>query len=416
MKRVRKIRFYPNKSQIKLINETFGCCNYIHNLYIEYNQKRYEETGEFITGYDFSKIINKLKNTTEEYEWIKKYSSKAIQDAIMNAEKCFKRFFKKSSGYPKFSSRKKKRHESFFFVKDNVHYTDNKNIIKIPILGRVRITEFTYLPEINRISSGRVIREDDKYYLSFTYDSCFKLMDHYDHGIGLDVGVKNYLTGITTWCDPLVAPHFKDNEGYQKIQEKIIRLQQIISHKVEINYGKKLNSYLDKHNGEEPNEQTKNIMKGESYNSSRIICLKKKIRRLNKKLSNIRKDYIQKLVYTIAVRTKPEYITVETLSIKDLLSKDNNHKMHKYISESAFYFFFELLKSKCYEYGVELRMARKYFASSKTCCKCGKKKKELKLSDRVFKCNHCGYEIDRDMNAAVNLCLLESKDYVIINA
>ena len=84
MKKVCKIRIYPNNSQIKLINETLGCCRYVKNLYIEYNQKIYNEEGRFISGYDFSKIINKLKKTSNTYSWIYKYSSKAIKDAIPN--------------------------------------------------------------------------------------------------------------------------------------------------------------------------------------------------------------------------------------------------------------------------------------------------------------------------------------------
>ena len=94
MKKVCKIRIYPNKSQIKLINETLGCCRYIQNLYIDYNIRIYKEEERFISGYEFSKIINKLKKTNERYYWLSNYSSKAIKDAIKNGEKSFKKFFK----------------------------------------------------------------------------------------------------------------------------------------------------------------------------------------------------------------------------------------------------------------------------------------------------------------------------------
>ena len=95
-----KLRIYPNKSQIKIINNTLGCCRYIYNKYIEYNINSYKTSNKFISGYDFSKYINWLKKNNDDYNWIKKYSSKAIKDTIMNAEKSFKRFFKNKKGYP----------------------------------------------------------------------------------------------------------------------------------------------------------------------------------------------------------------------------------------------------------------------------------------------------------------------------
>ena len=95
-----KLRIYPNKSQIKIINGTLGCCRYIHNKYIEYDIKSYKTSNKFISGHEFSKYINWLKRNNSDYEWINNYSSKAIKDTIMNTEKAFKRFFKNKKGYP----------------------------------------------------------------------------------------------------------------------------------------------------------------------------------------------------------------------------------------------------------------------------------------------------------------------------
>ena len=114
MKKVCKIRFYPNKSQIDLINGTLGCCRYVSNMYIAYNESMYKDGYPFTSGYDFSRIINKLKKNNPEYMWMCKYSSKAIKDAIMNTEKSFKNFFKKKGGFPCFKSRKRIKKEYFF--------------------------------------------------------------------------------------------------------------------------------------------------------------------------------------------------------------------------------------------------------------------------------------------------------------
>lgn len=404
-----KIRCYPNKKQKEKINQIFGACRFVMNLYIEYNNN----IDGFMGCYDFAKIITKLKKEDPNYYWLKGISTKALSDALMTQEKSYKNFFRRHKNGekttpPRYKSRKKMNKESFFFIKDTVHFnTGKKNVIKIPILKNIRITERNYLPDKESITSGRIIREYDKYYVMFIYDTKVHHIRNKQHGYGIDVGIKNYVTMYNTNEESYVFKHFKDSKRYQLISNKIEDYQRIISKKVEINYGKLLNNYLDKHPGEEPNETTKNIMKGESYNTSQIRKMRKKINRLHQKKSNIRKDFINKLVYMLVVRTKPEYIAMEDLSIKNMLENIGNHDLHRYISESGFYYFRTQMTNKCHEYNVELRLANKFFASSKKCSCCGHKLDSLSLNDRVYKCPECGLEIDRDLNAAINLTYLK---------
>ena len=411
MKKVCKMRFYPNKSQIELINETLGCCRYVSNMYISYNQKMYKDGYSFISGYEFSRIINKMKKTDPNSMWMTKYSSKAIKDAIMTTETGLKKFFKKNVGFPHFKSRKRMKKESFFFIKDSIKFdTGSKNIIKIPILGKVRITERNYLPDKKFVTSGRVIKDGKKYYLMFIYDGEICQINHSDYRIGIDVGVKNYATIASSNGDVITVNHFKDWEHVKALEAKKIKLQQVLSHKVEVNYYRKLNSYMDKHKGESPCEKTKNIMKGESYNTSGVRRLCMKINRIEKKLANIRKDFICKLVDRIVVKTKPKCITIEDLSISNML-QNGTHDLHKYITFSGFYYFRMKLTELCKKYQTELRIAGRYFASSKKCSECGYKLKNLKLSDRIFKCPNCGLIIDRDENASINL--VRTKKYTV---
>ena len=107
----------------------------------------------------------------------------------MNKEKAYKRFFKKGEGFPRFKSRKYLNKESYFFIKDNIHYI-KKNIIKLPILGKIRITENDYLPDIESISSGRIIREYDKYYVMFIVKEDKYKLDTSSLELGIDVGIK----------------------------------------------------------------------------------------------------------------------------------------------------------------------------------------------------------------------------------
>lgn len=411
MKKVCKIRFYPNKSQINLINGTLGCCRYVSNQYIAYNEEMYVNDHPFVSGYDFSKHINKLKKDNPKYMWMNQYSSKAIKDAILQTEKSFKRFFKKKGGFPRFKSRKRIRKESFYFIKDNIHFdTGRKNIIKIPILGKVRITERSYLPDEKLVSSGRVIKDGEKYYLMFIYDAECVHIHHSDISFGIDVGIKNYATIASSSGDTIIVRHFKDWDRVKELEAKKIKFQQILSHKVEVNYYRKLNTYMDKHQGEVPCEKYKNIMKGESYNTSGVRKLRKKIDKIEEKLANIRKDFICKLVDHIVAKAKPKCITIEDLSISNMLQV-GAHDLHRYISFSGFYYFRVKLTELCRKYQTELRIADKYFASSKKCSACGYKLKNLKLSDRVFRCPECGLVIDRDTNAASNL--LNTKKYTV---
>ena len=293
-----KLRIYPNKSQIHIINGTLGCCRYIYNKYIESNIESYKTSGKFISGYDFSKDINWLKKNDSDYNWIKGYSSKAIKDTIMNAEKSFKMFFKNKKGFPKFKSRKRTHKESYFFAKEPIRYITH-NIIKIPILGKIRITQNYDLPNIKDITSGRVIREYNKYYIMLIYEYNNEYLDLTENLLGIDLGLKNYCTIANSSYNigTGIIKHFKNNPNYKKISDKIIKLQQIISKKAEVNYYRLLNKWLDNNPTKELSDGYKNIMKGESYNSSQIRKLFKKIRVLKSKLNNIRYDFINKTVH-----------------------------------------------------------------------------------------------------------------------
>ena len=162
---------------------------------------------------------------------------------MQSKEKAYKRFFKLHEGFPRFKSRKRINKESFFFIKDNIHYI-KKNVIQLPILGKVRITENDYLPELSSITSGRIIREYNKYYVMFIVKEDKCKLDTSSLELGIDVGVKNYATISSNYLEPKIITHFKDIERYKEYDKRIIKLQQILSHKVEVNYNRLLNKYI----------------------------------------------------------------------------------------------------------------------------------------------------------------------------
>ena len=413
-----KLRIYPNKSQIKIINNTLGCCRYIYNKYIEYNIELYKTSNKFINGNDFSKYINWLKKNDSDYEWIKKYSSKAIKDTIMNAEKAFIKFFKNKKGFPRFKSCKKIHKESYFFIKDQINYITH-NIIKVPILGKIRITQNYDLPNIKDVTSGRVIREYNKYYIIFVYEYNNEYLGLNKNSLGIDLGLKNYCTIANSSYDigTKFIKHFKNNLKYKKINDKIVKLQQIISTKAEVNYYRLLNRWLDNNLTKELSENYKNLMKGESYNSSQIRKMFKKIRVLKSKLNNIRYDFITKTVHMLTAITKPKCITVENLNIVDMIKHNGTKdtKLHKSIQESSFFTFKTRLMMKCLEYGIKFRMMTRWYPSTKKCFICNHKFKDITLKDRTLYCPNCGLEINRDINAAYNMLNVKDKYCEIIS-
>ena len=151
------LRIYPNKTQLKIINDTLAACNFVKNKFLEYNLKNRDEGKKYTSGYDFSRIINKLKKEDSKYSWLDDISSKAIKDAIMIKAKAYEDFMNHNKGFPRFKSREKINKESYFFIKNNIHYV-SKNIIKLPILKRIRITNSKDLPDKDSITSGRIIR------------------------------------------------------------------------------------------------------------------------------------------------------------------------------------------------------------------------------------------------------------------
>jgi len=414
MLKASKIRIYPNKTQERLIIKTMGACRWIYNQYLGYNKEQYALGNKFVSKYDFDKLVTQLKKTDERYSWLIGVPTKAIKYSIRTAESAFKRFFKGLSSYPRFKSRKDKVN-SYYFIRDNIHFdTGIKNRIKIPNLKSIRITQRNQLPDESKIVSGRVILDHGKYFVSFIYETDRESKVINSSGIGIDLGIKNYLSISDRYDNYYYINNFIFDDKYQQYESKIKRIQQIISNKVNINY-KRLETEYTKEKGV-PDDKTKNILKRRSYDTSAIRKLQNKLSSLHLKKANYSKDWVNKLVYKIA-KTKPEYITIEDLHVKNMIaniknSEDNHHKLHDYIQKSMFRYFRTRLEQKCYECNIELRIANKYFASSKKCSKCGHKKKDLTLDDRVYICEDCGLIIDRDLNAAINLCNL--KKYTVI--
>ena len=379
MLRAYKTEINPTEEQKLLINKTIGTCRYVYNFYIAHNKEVYESENKFVSGMDFSKWLNKeYLPSHEEFSWIKEVSSKSVKKSIMDAETAFKKFFKKQTKFPRFK-KKNKSDIKMYFVK-----TDAKAVIqcerhriKIPTLGWVRIKEKGYIPTDSEnfvIKSGTVSVKACRYFVSVLVEqSDFQKVKQTGEGIGIDLGLKSF----AVLSNGRNFKNINKTHRVRQLQKKLKREQRKLSRKYES---------LKKRN--EKGEATRqNIQK-------QLVTVQK----IHKKLNDIRTDYVNKCVNEIA-KTKPEFVTLENLNIKGMMK---NRHLSKAVSEMNFYTFREKLTAKARLQGFEIRIADRFFPSSKMCHKCGALKTDLKLSDRWYKCD-CGYENDRDFNASLNL-------------
>ncbi|WP_341473517.1 transposase [Clostridium perfringens] len=395
MKRSYKIEINPTQEQKTKIHQTIGVSRFVYNFYIARNKEIYEREGKFVSGMDFSKWLNnKYIPNNQEMKWIKEVSSKATKQAIMNGDKAFRDFFKKAKGFPRFKKKKNQDVKAYFPKNNKTDWTLERHKVKIPTLGWVRLKEFGYIPVNSIVKSGTVSQKADRYYVSILVEETaikisngntgIEIFNHNNEGVGIDLGIKEFVI-----CSN--GNKFKNINKIstvKKVEKKLKREQRKLSRKYES---------LKIRNKKE---------KGGNVTSQNIQKQVVKVQKLHQRLANIRTDYINKIVSSI-IKQKPSYITIEDLNIKGMMK---NKHLSKAIASQKFFEFKTKLTVKCKENHIELRIVDRFYPSSKTCSQCGKVKKDLKLSDRIYKCD-CGFTIDRDLNASINL--KNAKEYKI---
>ena len=386
MKRAYKMEINPTDEQKSKIHRTIGVSRFVYNFYIARNKEIYERKGKFISGMDFSKWLNnEYIPNNQEVKWIKEVSSKATKQAIMNGDKAFRDFFKGAKGFPRFKKKKNQDVKAYFPKNNKTDWTLERHRVKIPTLGWVRLKEFGYIPVNSIVKSGTVSQKADKYYVSILVEEDDKkVYKSTNEGLGIDLGVKEF----AVCSDGSKFKNINKTSTVKKIEKKLKREQRKLSRKYE---SLKI--------------RNKNIKEGRAtgQNIQKQIV---KVQKLHQRLTNIRTDYINKIVSSI-IKQKPSYITIEDLAVSNLMK---NKHLSKAIASQKFFEFKTKLTVKCKENHIELRIVDRFYPSSKTCSNCGKVKKDLKLSDRIYKCD-CGFTIDRDLNASINL--KNAKEYKI---
>lgn len=372
-----KIRLYPTKAQEELMWKHVHASRFIYNYMLALQNERYENGEKHLSAFDMNNLLAPLKKQ-DEFAWLNEVSNYMLCVSCADLSDSFSKFFKKQSKHPRFKSKKKAK--SNFPVRSNsLYFKDGtSNIEKV---GKVKYKTDYELPQGRgfKYSNARVSFKNGKWMLSFGIECENQVQELNDYSMGIDLGIKD-LAVVSYGDDSFVFHNINKSKTVRTLKRNIKLLQRRISRKYEQN--KQGNKFV----------KTRNIERCEE-----------KLRKMYTRLSNIRKNYIHQTTHKL-VSLLPKMVVMEDLNVQGMMK--NGH-LSKAIQEQCFYEFIRQMKYKCEWNGIEFVQVDRFYPSSKTCSCCGNVKRDLRLSDRTYVCNECGFTIDRDLNAAINLMRYE---------
>ena len=352
-----KYRIYPNKQQEELIQKTFGCCRFVYNYYLNKRKEYYEKDKATFTYNMCSKDLTQLK---KELIWLKEPDKDSLQKSLKDLDMAYQKFFKEHSGYPKFKS-KKDRHKSYrtSCTNNNIRF-ENKHI-KLPKLGLVKVRD-KQIPQ-GRILNATISQESNgQYYCSLCCtDVEFVQYEKTSQNIGIDLGLVDF--AILSNGAKIENPRF-----YEKSERKLAKLQRELSRKT---------------------------IGSNRWNKARI-----KVAKLQKHISNQRNDFLHKLTTNIVKNF--DVICIEDLDVKSMRETDSSLR-NKRVGDVSWSEFRRMLTYKSQWYGKKLSVIDRYYPSSQVCHCCGHKDGKKDENVRNWICPECHSELDRDVNAAINI-------------
>ena len=359
-----KIRLLPTKDQEMLIRKSMGVSRFVYNWCLDKQRK----SDRFIRDNELRKDLTKLKKTNE-YHWLNEVGSNVIKQAAKDLCNAYKMFFNHISNKPRF--KKKSVHHSFYVNYESMRKT--KHGVRCEKIGDIKTSE--RLPKLRKnmyYLNPHIVFDGKYYYITFAIKINVTPRRNTSEIIGIDLGIKSFVV----CSNNMTYKNINKTHTIKKLNKKLRRLQRQVSKK-----------YL------------KNKIGNKFIKTTNIIKLEHKIKLVYRRLHNIRENYIHQITAYL-VKTKPSKFVVEDLNVTGMMK---NKHLSKAIKEQCFYKFIDILKYKCEWNNIELIKADRFYPSSKLCSCCGNIKKDLRLKDRIYKCNSCGLVIDRDFNASLNL-------------
>lgn len=372
-----RVMLLPNNKQKTKLFLYANTSRYVYNWAIERERSNYKDGNKFISDYELRKEFTQLKKQ-EGYVWLSNISNDAMKQSIKDACDAYKKFFKGISKYPRFKSRK---FSTPSFYQDNVKIRFTETHVKVEgfasslkknkqKLNWIRLAEHNRIPTNCKYYNPRIKYDGLNWYITVgvNYDDCSN--EPKNNGIGIDLGIKD----LAICSDGNVYKNINKSKKIKRLEKKKRRLQRSISRKIK--------------NSERKGRQTCNTVKA-----------KKKFLKVNHKLTNIRHNYLHQTTSSI-VKREPSFICIEDLNVSGMMK---NRHLSKAVQQQCFYEFRRQIEYKAAWNNIKIVIADRFYPSSKTCYCCGTIKKDLKLSDRIYKCECCGNVIDRDYQAALNL-------------
>ena len=369
----------PNNKQKTKLFQYANTARFAYNWALAREQENYKQGGKFLSDGDLRKELTQLKKT-EEYAWLTKISNNVTKQAIKDACEAYRDFWK---GYTKFPRFKNKKHSVPKFYQDNakIQFTDTyvkvegfasskkKNKQK---LNWIRLAEHGRIPTKYVTYRNPRIKYDGLHWwitVGIEYEEPATLPSN--DGMGIDVGIKD----LAICSDGSIYKNINKSQKVKKLEKRKRRLQRSISRRYEKN------------------------KKGVNYcKTSNIIKKEKELLKLNHRLTKIRQNHLHQTTAKI-INRKSRFICMEDLNVKGMMK---NRHISKAVQQQGLGEFRRQMEYKAAWNGIKVIIADRFFPSSKLCSCCGRIKKDLKLSDRIYKCE-CGNVIDRDYQASLNL-------------
>ncbi len=374
-----RVMLIPNNEQRARLFQFAGTARFAYNWALEQEKKNYDAGGKFLSDYELRKRFTQFKQEPNN-QWLYTISNNVCKQAVKDAVIAYQNFFKGLAERPKYKSRRRNPPK---FYADPLKIKFTGTHVKLENIAQSRkrnrqCTNWLRLAERDRIPTGtkyynpRISFDGLNWFLTVGIEIEAQERTTSNDGIGIDLGVKD----LAICSSGHVYKNINKTSRVRRLKKKQRRLQRKISRKYEKN------------------------KKGESYQKTRnIVKSEKQLLRITHKLTDIRTNYIHQ-VTTEIVRREPSFIVMEDLNVKGMMK---NKHLARAVQEQKLAEFYRIMSYKCEWHGIKFMTVDRFYPSSKTCSVCGNIKKDLKLSDRTYYCEHCGTVIDRDMNASINL-------------
>ncbi|MGL5381057.1 RNA-guided endonuclease InsQ/TnpB family protein [Clostridium sp.] len=367
MKKGFKVKIHPNKEQQILMQKTFGCTRFAYNWALDRQIESYKNGNGFISESNLRKQFTQFKKVMRSNGegWLYDIPNNAMKQSIKDCFKAYDNFFNGRAKRPRFKS---KKHSKFSFYNDTCKIKIFEDKVQLEVIGIINLAEKGRIPN-GKIYNPKVSFDGLNYWLSLSVEvDDNQINEDKTESIGIDLGIKMLMSCSNEMNFNRINTR-KERKRLKRLQRKASR------------------HYTNMYN----NKTTEK--------SNNLIKLEKSILKQHQKISNIRLNNIHQIT-TELIKLNPSHIVIEDLNVKGMMR--NRHLSEK-VADCSFREIRRQLEYKCEWNNIDIIIADRWYASSKICSDCGNKKKKLSLSERTYKCECCGLEIDRDYNASINL-------------